>query len=102
MDSELRKALVQELGLQALSEEEQNSAIERIGAVIFQNVLMRTYSTLPPETQTELEAIMADTTKPETLFAFLQTKVPDLDAMIKEEVIKFKAEATSVMEGIQS
>ncbi len=102
MDSELRKAIVKELGLEALSPADQDSAIERIGAVVFQKVLMRAFEQLSDADRLELEKAVSDPSKPEVLFTFLQAKVPNFDQLIKEELANFKADAAEVMGQIQN
>jgi hypothetical protein len=87
-------------GLDALSEEERNVTLMKIGDVIFQMVLVRVFEELGAEGQKEVDAFIANAEKTndfEGFYSFLRSKVPNLDELVAEEVAAFKKDAMRTM-----
>lgn len=101
MNAQLKQAIINDLGLGALSLAEQDTAIERVGKLIFQSVLLRVSETLNETDQKALEKLLGEpASDPSTLFTFLGEKAPNLNELVKEEVFRFKEEQRVVMEGL--
>ncbi|MFH1192827.1 MAG: hypothetical protein V1656_00715, partial [Candidatus Jorgensenbacteria bacterium] len=91
MDLQLKQMIASDLGLGALSATEQDAAIERVGKIIFQSVLLRVSETLDETDQKALEKLLGEpASDPSALFAFLGEKAPNLNEIVKEEVLRFK------------
>lgn len=102
MDTILQKNIISDLGLDKLSEKEQEEALLGIGRIIFQAVLIRVMEELDESGKDEFEKILNE--KPndeEAILGFLQTKIPNLDVIVSDEVVKFKQESVDFMEVIK-
>lgn len=98
----LTQNIVKELGLEALSEDKQVEILEKIGQIIFQSVLIRVMDIMSEEDKDEFDELLgvkADDT--EAVLGFLQGKVPNLDEIVKEEVIKFKTETLDIISKVE-
>ena len=85
------KEVIEEWGLQSLSEDKQADIVERIGRMIYQAVLVRSLDILSEKEQAELDLIMdKDQTTPENVLAFLKSKIPTFDTILAEEKQKIK------------
>ncbi len=96
----INKNIVHALEIDKLPPEEQQEIIVRVGALIYQNVLMRVMETMPQADQDEFEKILDKNAGPEEIFTFLKNKVPDFEQVIDEEAIKFRDKANSIMDQI--
>ena len=86
----MQKAIADALGVGALSESQQDLALESAGSAIFTAVMMRVLDILPEDKQDELEEITDTGGGPEDLFIYLEKNVPNFAAIIKEEAQKFQ------------
>ncbi len=99
----LQKNIIKELGLDKLSEKEQEETLLNIGKIIFQSVLIRTMEELDEKGKDEFEKILSE--KPndeEAIMNFLQSKLPNLNEIVNDEVSKFKQESVDFMKTIQT
>lgn len=98
----LQKNIIKELGLDNLSEKEQEETLLSIGKIIFQSVLIRTMEELDDKSKDEFEKILSE--KPndeEAILSFLQKKLPNLNDIVNDEVSKFKQESVDFMKVIK-
>lgn len=95
----LQKDLIAELGLEALPQDKKEKLILRIGQLVHQNVILRILGELSETDKDEFEKVLAENDEEKTL-AFLQSKIPNLEEMVKEEIIKFKQEAVAKSQAI--
>ncbi len=95
-NEEVKKILVQELGLGNLSDSEQAAMIEQIGQVLIQAVMLRVLPTLSETDAREFETLVAGQ-NPAAVFEFLGTKVPNFDQIVVEEIKNFKDFSAKVM-----
>jgi len=95
----LQKDLITELGLQDLPLEKQEQMILRIGALIQQNVILRIINELNEEDKDEFDKVLAAEDGDKTL-SFLQSKLPTLDDIVKDEVAKFKQNAIARLQAV--
>ncbi len=100
MTNPIQKNIIEALELESLPPEEMVEILQRIGALIYQNVLMRAMENMKDKDQDEFEKILDDNAEPTEIFSFLKNKVPDFEKMIDEEAEKFKNKATNIMDQI--
>lgn len=87
----LSKEIVQEWGLGKLPEPKQVEIVERIGRMIYQAILVRALDILTEKEQMELDLLLdEDTTTPQDVLAFLNTKIPTFERLVQEERMSLK------------
>ena len=96
----IQKNISEVLELENLLPEERQEILLRVGAVIYQNVLMRVMEIMTEEDQDEFEKLLDNKGKPEEIFTFLKNKVPDFEKIIEEESIKFRNKSSNIMDQI--
>lgn len=94
-----QKDLIAELGLQDLPEDKKEQLILKIGELIQQNIILRVLTELNDKDKDEFDKVLAQEDGEKTL-AFLQSKLPNLEEIFKEEIAKFKESAISQMQTI--
>ncbi|HEY4507612.1 MAG TPA: hypothetical protein VJJ47_01915 [Candidatus Paceibacterota bacterium] len=93
--------IIRELGIEALPPDEQREAVDRAGALVFGAVVLRVMEQLGEADRKKLgELFAAETTTGDELLAFLSPLVPNLDAIVAEEVGKFKSEAVDFLDAV--
>ena len=95
----LQADLIKELGLEDLSQEKKDELILRIGELIQQNIVLRVLDELSEKDKEEFDKVLADENSEKT-FAFLQSKLPNLEEMVKEEIAKFKKDAITRFQSV--
>lgn len=96
----IQKNIIEALELETLPKEEGEEILQRIGALIYQNVLMRAMETMSDKNQDEFEEILDKNAGPEEIFIFLKNKVSNFEKIIDEESEKFKNKATDIMDQV--
>ena len=96
----IQKNISSVLELENLPPEERQEIILRVGALIYQNVLMRVMEVMKEEEQDEFEKLLDKNAGPEDIFMFLKDKVKDFEKIIEEEALKFKNKASGIMNQI--
>lgn len=82
----LSKEITKEWDLASIPEEKREEAINRIGRILYQAVLVRTLDILSDGEQDELDELMNNnTTTPKDVMLFLKSKIPTFDALLREE-----------------
>lgn len=90
--------LIKELGLDALSAEEQKKAILNIGRVIRQNIILRVMELLSEEEKDEFDNLLSEKADDEeTIYKFLKSKISNLDEIAEEEIKNFKESSLDLM-----
>ena len=86
MNDILSKDIIKEWGLGSLSEAKQLEMVERIGRILYQAILVKSLDILSEKEQTEFDLLLdEDTTTPENVLAFLQSKIPTFEQLVVEE-----------------
>lgn len=99
MNNILSQNLLKELGLENLPEDKKTSLLLDMGRIIQQNVILRALEELKEEDKDEFDRLLAEKVNDqEAVLKFLQSKISNFDAIIEEEVGKFKKESTDVMD----
>ncbi|MBL7058590.1 hypothetical protein ISS03_04590 [Patescibacteria group bacterium] len=101
----LKRDITKELGLDSLPEEERQKVLERIGKLIYESVMIRVVEVLDEEDQDAfasiLEEVDGDPAGGDKILKFIKSKVPNIEEIVEEEVVRFKQESLDVMEGLE-
>lgn len=85
--------LITELGLHNLPEPMKVHLIMKWGSLVQKDIIMRVLRELSESDKEELDRLLA---KPgdnfEAVYALLESKMPNLDEIVKEEIDKFRVE----------
>lgn len=82
----LSKDIIHEWGLGKLPEVKQVEIVERIGRMIYQAILVRALDILTEKEQTELDLLLdEDTTTPQDVLVFLNSKIPTFERLVQDE-----------------
>lgn len=101
MDDFAGNNLLAEMGLDGLSEEDKTEVALTISRIIQQNVILRVLDALSEEDKNEFDALLSEKGQnQEEVLAFLQSKIPNLDAIVDEEIAKFKKDGAELMKNI--
>jgi len=100
MFNTINNNIIKILGIDALPVEQQKEAMERLGAIVYQEVMLRVLDIMSEEDKDEFEKIIERNADPEVMFTFLSGKVPNLDAIVTEEAEKFRTESADIMSEI--
>ncbi len=100
MFNDINKNIVTTLGINNLPVEQQKEAMERLGAIVYQEVMLRVLDILSEEDKDAFEKLIEKDSNPESMFAFLSEKVPNLDEIVREEAEKLREESAEIMSEI--
>lgn len=93
--------LIEKLGWMDLPEDDRDALIEKTGHVVFQKVLARVMENLLEPDKVAFDALLSkEDTKEEDLYNFLNSKIPNLNDLVREEVGAFTKEADDIMSQI--
>jgi hypothetical protein len=105
MDNIFNQNIIGYLGLEHLDKEKQEETLLRVGKIIYQAVMLRVMDILSEDDQKEFEQILdtvgADESKQGDIMTFLNSKIPNLDEISKEEITKFKEDTMNVMGNLE-
>lgn len=91
MNTVLTKDIIKEWGLEYETPEKQEELVEYIGRILYQAILVKSLDILSEKDQDEMDYLMDnDDTTPQTVLAFLQSKIPTFDDLLKEEKLNLK------------
>lgn len=93
---EVREDIITLFNIKHLPEDKQEETINRIGTIIFQNVLMRTLPMLSEEDLAKYEELLEKNSSPEDLMDFFGEKIPTFLEIVKEESISFRKQAAEL------
>jgi hypothetical protein len=91
-----------DFGLAALDPDKRDETLEAVGRVIYEAVFLRVMDLLDEAGQAEFEKVLTDAKSGDEILAFLEERVPNLDAIVQEEVQKFKSESTAFMKKLNA
>ena len=98
----LQANIIQDLGLDKLSAEEQAKALMEVGKIIFQRVILRVMDELSEEDKNEFDKLLDEKMNDETaILNFLQSKLPNFNDLVNEEVAGFKKESSEFMQAVK-
>lgn len=91
MNTPLSKDIIKEWGLQSIPLEKQEEVVERIGRLLYQAILVRSLDILSEKEQDDLDKLLdKDDTTPQTVFAFLESKIPTFQDLMRDEKASLK------------
>jgi hypothetical protein len=97
MFNEINKNIVTVLGINSLPVEQQKEAMERLGAIVYQEVMIRVVDMMGEEDKNEFEKLVEKDGNPETMFEFLSKKIPNLEQIVIEEAEKLRSESAEII-----
>ncbi len=101
--SELLDSNILELfGLQNLSENEKKEFLDFAAGIVLERVVGQIEKDLSEDKRKEFFELFKEGASDEAKTAFLKERVPDLEAIVFEEILKFKDEAIRVANEIQN
>ena len=90
----MQKNIMAEFGFDNLPEDEQAELYNRIGAVLFQGIMISVLDQMNDEQQEAFDAFLGQhPDDPEALMGYLKEHVPDFDRIAADEVARFRASA---------
>lgn len=100
MFKKINANIIDILGISTLPEEEQKNTMEKMGGIVYQEIMLRAIDLLSEEDKNQFEKIMQENPNPEAMFAFLEEKIPNIEEIANEEAEKFKADSANIMSQI--
>jgi hypothetical protein len=97
MFNTINSTIITTLGIDKLPVEQQNEALEKSGAIVYQEVMLRALEEMSDEDKDAFEKLLESNPTPEIMFGFLSEKVPTIDSIAKEEAEKFIADSKEIM-----
>lgn len=93
--------LITELGLNDLPEPMKVDLVMKWGNLVQKDIIMRVLRELPESDKSELDGLLARKSEDfEAIYAFLETKLPNLDEIVKEEIDKFRLEMVDTFKSL--
>ena len=101
MNDILKQNLITALHLDALPAEEREKVLIDVGKVIYGKVLLRVLEELSDKDKDEFDKLLGvNPDDDEAIFKFLSGKVPNLDALVNDEVAEFKQSSLDFMDTV--
>lgn len=97
MFNEINKNIVVTLGINTLPAEKQKEVMESLGAIVYQEVMLRALDILSEEEKDEFEKLIEKDPNPETMFGYLVAKIPNLEEIVKEEAENLRKEGADII-----
>lgn len=98
MDAALKANILAGFGLAGLPAEAQDEAIEKIGGVVFQGVLLRVIERMNEGEQKRFEEKLAAAGQnPDMLIAELRAAAPDFDEIVQTEINRIAGDAQHIL-----
>ncbi len=91
------KNIIKILGIDALPVEQQKEAMEKLGAIVYQEVMLRVLDIMSDEDKNAFEALIEKNPDPEAMFAYLAEKVPNIDQIVAEEAESLREESAEIL-----
>lgn len=89
---EAKKALLEEMGIADLPEDQQNELIDKMTEAVLKRMLLVVLEKLNDEDRASFEAMIDKEAAPEEVNSFLQEKIPDYEQLAAKVVNEFKEE----------
>lgn len=90
----IQKNIIAEFGFDKLPEDQQLEMYNRIGAVLFQAIMISVLDRMSDQEQQAFDAFLGEhPDDPEAMTAYLKEHVPDFDQIAADEVARFRASA---------
>ena len=97
MNSLLEENLVAAFHLDLLTETKRREALEHIGRIVYERILLRVLAELTEEQKDAFDQLLAKKSKDsDAIFEFLNSTLPNLEQLVNEEIVKFKQSAAGI------
>ncbi len=97
MFNQANNNIIEILGIDKLPAEKQKEAMERLGGIVYQEVMLRALDAMTEEDKDAFEKMIETNPDPEAMFTYLATKVPNLNEIVSEEAESLRTEATEIL-----
>ena len=101
-ENSIEKKIIEILGIDTLSEEDQLLFLEEIGTTILDSLLVRLSSSM---TESEIDALsqyLETNPEPQVLLSHIFEHYKDAESILVDVVNEFKADAVEIMKGINN
>ena len=98
MFNQINKKIVEVFGINTLSEGKQREAMQKIGPLVCQEVLVKAMEIMNEEDRSAFEKLVEENNNPEEMFVYLAEKVPTIYDIASQEIEKLKAENGDLLE----
>ncbi len=88
----LQTHILKLLDLQNLSEQQKTELLTHMGEVVQDRITDRIVESLSAEERAEFDALLDRNAAEQEVEAFLRAKIPDMESIVAEEVLLFKAQ----------
>lgn len=103
MQDVIRKNIIEDLGLDKLPQKDQEEMLLMIGRLIFQGVIIRVMSLLSEKDKDDFDKLLSEKIEDEeAVLKFLESRVPNLNEIINDEVASFKQESGEFMKNLKN
>jgi hypothetical protein len=92
--------LIEEIGIDKLPLEEQAAVLEEIGDALMAGILARAVPLLDDASKKELDTMLDSVEEAAQLEAFLNSKIPNFQEVVAEEVTAFRGEALQFFQAL--
>jgi hypothetical protein len=100
MFNKINKKIIGILEIDELPIDQQKRAMEELGPIVYQEIMVRVLDKMNEEDRKGFEELIAKDPDPETMFAYLSEKVPDVEQIAEEEAEKLQKEIVNETETI--
>jgi hypothetical protein len=100
MFNKVNQNIIQILGIDKLPVEKQKDAMESLGGIVYQEVMLRALDEMSEADKDEFEKLIETNPDPETMFAHLASKVPNLEKIVEEEAQSLHEESADILGSI--
>lgn len=97
-----RDKLIETLGLEKLSKEFQVEIVEAADKLIYQGIVVKAMGLLEGDDKNDFDELLCKNVEDEeTVLKFLEPRIPNLNAMIEEELISFEKESADLIKSLE-
>lgn len=96
MVEQIKKTIIDELGLAELPEDKKEQLIIKMTEVVLKRIFVETMGKLSESDQDAYEKLIDENAEPEKLEEFLKGKISDYDGMVAKIIDDFKEEMKKV------
>lgn len=89
---EVKKALLEEMGIANLPENQQNELLSKMTEAVLKRILLEVLDKLNESDRVSYEKMIENEASPEEMDKFLQEKVPEYEKLVGKVVSEFKEE----------
>jgi len=98
MFNQINDNIIKILGISALPQDQQKDAMDKMGAIVYQEVMLRVLEAMTDENKDEFEKLIETNPDPETMFKFLAEKVPSIETIATEEAERVREQNSGMLQ----